>query len=218
MQTMTNEQTENKRRRLMEMQEHPGQYTDEQWQALLADEEVRAFAEELAQARRAFISEQAEPVDTDAAWEAFCREHPAATRRWPRAAAVTIGVLLLSGMALAAVVRWGILRPADHRAGTKQTQQTEQVMAADTTGGVPAAPKDSLDTAPVIFEDAELGAILDQMAAHYRVRLVFNSEQTRHLRLYYNWDRSAPLQRQIDLLNGFDRIHLTLSDNTLTID
>lgn len=215
---MTDRQTEDKRHRLMEMQEHPERYTDEQWEALLADEEVCGFAEDMAQIRRAFVKQQDTTADTDAAWEAFCRKHPPTTRRWMRAAAATIGVLLLSGMALAAVMKWGFFRGTDRQATRMQTPQTEQVVPTDTTHALPAAPKDSLQTAPVVFEDTELGTILDQMAAHYHVRLVFNSEQARHLRLYYNWDRNAPLQRQIDLLNGFDRIHLTLSDSTLTID
>ena len=52
---MTNMSKEEKRMMLFDMQEHPGKYTDEQVERLLADEEVKEFFHELAMARMAYI-------------------------------------------------------------------------------------------------------------------------------------------------------------------
>lgn len=50
---MTNMSKEEKRMMLFDMQEHPGKYTDEQVERLLADEEVKEFFHELVMARMA---------------------------------------------------------------------------------------------------------------------------------------------------------------------
>ena len=66
-------------------------------------------------------------------------------------------------------------------------------------------------------EDTELQDILQQIATHYHVRVVYTDEDVRHLRLHFVWDTTLPLSGVVALFNHFDRIHLSITDNEQTI-
>ena len=72
---MKNENINDKRAMLLDMQNHPEKYTDEQITALLADDDIKAFAETLAMSKRAMMRQEADPVDVDAAWQQFAEAH-----------------------------------------------------------------------------------------------------------------------------------------------
>ena len=216
---MKNENINDKRAMLLDMQNHPEKYTDEQITALLADDDIKAFAETLAMSKRAMMRQEADPVDVDAAWQQFAEAHSLPRRNRYKIAAVTTGIIFLSGMALAAVVRLGVFSPTPRPADSPQAPRTERVASTDTLRkDSVAAPKDSVDLSPVTFEDAELGTILTQMGAFYHVNVTFGKEASRHIRLYFQWDKHLDLQQQIDLLNAFDRINITLQGNSLNVE
>lgn len=216
---MKNENINDKRAMLLDMQNHPEKYTDEQITALLADDDIKAFAETLAMSKRAMMRQEPDPVDVDDAWQQFAEAHSLPRRNRYKIAAVTTGIVFLSGMALAAVVRWGIFAPTNRNADQPQKPQTERVITTDSLRqDSVAAPKDSVDLSPVTFEDAELGTILTQMGAFYHVNVTFGKEASRHIRLYFQWDKHLDLQQQIDLLNAFDRINITLQGNSLNVE
>lgn len=216
---MKNENINDKRAMFLDMQDHPEKYTDEQITALLADDDIKAFAETLAMSKRAMMRQEPDPVDVDDAWQQFAEAHSLPRRNRYKIAAVTTGIVFLSGMALAAVVRWGIFAPTNRNTDQPQKPQTERVITTDSLSqDSVAAPKDSVDRSPVTFEDAELGTILTQMGAFYHVNVTFGKEASRHIRLYFQWDKHLDLQQQIDLLNAFDRINITLQGNSLNVE
>lgn len=216
---MKNENINDKRAMFLDMQDHPEKYTDEQITALLADDDIKAFAETLVMSKRAVMRQTSEHVDVDDAWQQFAEAHSLPRRNRYKIAAVTTGIVFLSGMALAAVVRWGIFAPTNRNADQPQKPQTERVITTDSLRqDSVAAPKDSVDRSPVTFEDAELGTILTQMGAFYHVNVTFGKEASRHIRLYFQWDKHLDLQQQIDLLNAFDRINITLQGNSLNVE
>lgn len=216
---MKDETINSKRAMFLDMQEHPERYTDEQAEALLSDSDIRDFAETLADAKRAMMRQESDPVDVDAAWQQFAEGHSLPRRNRYKIAAVTTGIIFLSGIALAAVVRLGVFSPAPQSADSPQAPRTERVASTDTLRKDSiAAPKDSVDRSPVTFEDTELGTILTQMGAFYHVNVTFGKEASRHIRLYFQWDKRHDLQQQIDLLNAFDRINITLQGNQLNVD
>ena len=216
---MKNENINDKRAMLLDMQNHPEKYTDEQITALLADDDIKAFAETLAMSKRAVMRQTSEHVDVDDAWQQFAEAHSLPRRNRYKIVAVTTGIIFLSGMALAAVVRWGIFAPTNRNADQPQKPQTERVITTDSLRqDSVAAPKDSVDLSPVTFEDAELGTILTQMGAFYHVNVTFGKETSRHIRLYFQWDKHLDLQQQIDLLNAFERINITLQGNQLNVE
>ena len=102
-----------KRLMLFDMQEHPEKYTDEQVERLLADEEAQEFLRDLAMARMAGKKATPKKVDVDKAWKEFSEKHNKAKsisngtntpyHNRMQIAASIIGIIFLSGVALAVV-------------------------------------------------------------------------------------------------------------------
>lgn len=216
---MKNENINDKRAGFLDMQEHPENYTDEQIEALLGDEDIKEFAHYMAMTKRAIIGKELVEPDVEAAWQSFSKAHPSRRSAWRKAAAAVVGGVFLSGIALAAAFRLGFLHPATTPPTSPSTPIHTPATGTDTLRrDTPATPKDSLDLTPVTFDNAQLDTILTQMGRHYHVKVVFNDARSRHLRLYFRWDKRLNLQQQVDLLNAFDHLHLTFSDNILTVE
>ena len=121
--TITNMNKDEKRLMLFDMQEHPEKYTDEQVEHLLADEEVKEFLRDLAMARMAGKKATPKKVDVDKAWKEFANS---SYRNRMNIAASIVGIIFLSGVALAAVQNgWFKFSTSDkaveNKAATEQT-------------------------------------------------------------------------------------------------
>lgn len=206
---------EEKQRALFDMLDHPEDYTDEQLSRLLDDEEIRHDYETLAMTKHVMTRNKIgeEPVDVDAQWQRFTKRQR--HHKHLKAAAVTTGVILMSGIAMAAVIRLNMKRPP-------ASAPTAPAALVDTSGAKgpahdTATTKDaSPDLAPTTFEDAPLGNILQAMAAFYNVQVDIDDEAMLATRLYFVWDKRKSLEENIGLLNGFERINLTVNNNTIT--
>ena len=231
--TMTNMSKEEKRMMLFDMQEHPEKYTDEQIECLLADEEVKEFFHELAMARMAGKKANPKEVDVDEAWKEFVQVHhedkmaidagrtKGTYRNRMKIAASIVGFIFLSGVALAAIHNgwFGFLafdQTANNKAATEQTANSKQ-LANDSLKAMTTEPKDSLDMKPVVFDNAELGIILIQMADFYHVKVEYMNANTQHIRLFFNWNKTKTLEQNLEILNAFDRIQIEYIDGTLLV-
>ena len=161
---MTNMSKEEKRMMLFDMQEHPEKYTDEQVERLLDDEEVKEFFHELAMARMAGKKANPKEVDVDGAWKEFVQAHhegklaidagksKGAYRNRMKIAASIVGIIFLSGVALAAIHNGWLGFPAsdqtaDNKGATEQLATT-QALPNDSLRAATAEKKDSLDMNP----------------------------------------------------------------------
>ena len=140
---MTNMNKDEKRLMLFDMQEHPEKYTDEQMEHLLADEEVKDFLHDLAMARMAGKKATPKKVDVDKAWKEFAETHNkdlstdkkeanSTYRNRMKIAASIVGIIFLSGVALAAVQNgWFKFSTSDkvveEKAATEQTANSKQL-------------------------------------------------------------------------------------------
>lgn len=220
-----------KRLMLFDMQEHPEKYTDEQVERLLADEEAQEFLRDLAMARMAGKKATPKKVDVDKAWKEFSEKHNKAKsisngantpyRNRMQIAASIIGIIFLSGVALAAVQNgWFKFAVSDKVADNKTT--TEQTVkqkpsADDSLKAVTAEPNDSLDMKPVVFDNAELGTILTQMTDFYHVKVRYDNADTQHVRLFFNWNKTKTLEQNLEILNAFDRIQIEYAERELVV-
>ena len=215
---MTNMNKNEKRMMFFDMQEHPEKYTDEQMEHLLTDEEVKEFLRDLAMAR--MVGKKATPkkVDVDKAWKEFSN---GSYRNRMKIAASIVGIIFLSGVALAAVQNgWLNFSTSDKVVDNKA--MTEQIvpsntLANDSLKAITTEPKDSLDMKPVVFDDAELGTVLMQMADFYHVKVEYMNVNTQHVRLFFNWNKTKTLEQNLELLNAFDRIQIEYADGTLIV-
>ena len=203
---------------LFDMQEHPEKYTDEQMEHLLADEEVKEFLRDLAMARMAGKKATPKKVDVDKAWKEFAN---GSYRNRMKIAASIVGIIFLSGVALAAVQNgWLNFSTSDKVVDNKV--MTEQIvpsntLANDSIKAMTVEPTDSLDMKPVVFDNAELGTILMQMADFYHVKVEYMNANTQHVRLFFNWNKTKTLEQNLELLNAFDRIQIEYADGTLIV-
>lgn len=215
---MTNMNKDEKRLMLFDMQEHPDKYTDEQIEHLLADEEVKEFLRDLAMARMAGKKATPKNVDVDKAWKEFSN---GSYRNRMKIAASIVGIIFLSGVALAAVQNgWLNFSTSDKVVDNKV--MTEQIvpsntLANDSLKAMTVEPTDSLDMKPVVFDNAELGTILMQMADFYQVKVEYMNANTQHVRLFFNWNKTKTLEQNMELLNAFDRIQIEYVEGILIV-
>lgn len=152
----------------------------------------------------------------DEEWHKFeARHFPPRKQRtwgWMQIAASIVGVLMLSGIAYAAVQM--VRSSAD-----RDTQaQTEQATTGNTHLQVAQeAKQDTLQMRPVVFEDKELSAILDEVAAYYQYEVVYQNKDARQIRLYFTWDRSQSIDTVIETFNRFERISIQKENRKLIV-
>lgn len=215
---MTNMNKDEKRLMLFDMQEHPEKYTDEQIEHLLADEEVKEFLRDLAMARMAGKKATPKKVDVDKAWKEFAN---GSYRNRMKIAASIVGIIFLSGVALAAVQNgWLNFSTSDKVVDNKAMAEQivpSNTLANDSIKAMTVEPTDSLDMKPVVFDNAELGTILMQMADFYHVKVEYMNANTQHVRLFFNWNKTKTLEQNMELLNAFDRIQIEYADGTLIV-
>ena len=229
--TMSTMNKDEKRLMLFDMQEHPEKYTDEQVERLLADEEAQEFLRDLAMARMAGKKAAPKKVDVDKAWKEFSEKHNKAKsisngtntpyRNRMQIAASIIGIIFLSGVALAAVqngwLKFAVSdKVADNKTTTEQTVK-QKPSADDSLKAVTAEPNDSLDMKPVVFDNTELGTILTQMADFYHVKVRYDNADTQHVRLFFNWNKTKTLEQNLEILNAFDRIQIEYAEGELVV-
>ena len=172
-----------------------------------------------------------EDIDTsdiiDEAWTKFEAEHFRGERaeirgersevrgkRLPlrKIAAMIISVLMLSGIAYATV---HIISSHSQKA---QEEQTITAAAQTATPATQQIAQDSTLTEPVVYEDAELANILNEIATFYQVEPVFKREDIKHVRLYFTWDREKTIDDIIDTFNKFERIHISRENKKLIVE
>ena len=216
---------------LLELQEHSEQVTDEQLQQALNDPQMQELVEQMAFAKRAFKNEelQAEELDVEGEWEKFAADHygednsgktifslftPHSSLQ--KMAASFIGILLVSGMAFAAI---HIVRMVNsHKA---ETVQTVQPVSYKPSTALPADTimTDPTDTAePVVFDNVPLEKMLTEIAAYYYAEVSFLNDDARLLRFHFVWKREDGLRHAIDKLNRFESLSVRLDENKIIVE
>ena len=216
-----------KLKRLIQMTQHPERYTDEQWREVfdgetLTDEQIEAEWQQFeqshfpAQTAMATKEEQARSTSEKAHGQqsdsSFFTRHSALLK----VAASLIGILMLSGITLAAIhIVRSVQQPA---ASAQQSAPTIQQSAADIqqNDSSLAALYSPLQT--IVFEDAELQQIADSLAAFYGMSPVFRNTSTRHLRLFYEWNQQARISEIINELNHFDHVSISLKGDSIIFE
>ena len=173
---------------------HPEKYTDEQLDQMLDESNI--------------------PVpDANDAWEQFQKAHIAAesTTTWYKIAAMFIGILMLSGIAYAAISHF--IKMEDKPQVTL-TERKPDIKKMEKTYGAEMTPTKK---APVVFNNVELQQIMQYVADGYGVKVEFKNNAARTIRFYLQWEADDTLQEIIDKINNFEKVHLTLNEDTITI-
>ena len=207
---------EEKKKRLLDAQDHPETFTEEELQAMLKEDDLRESAELMARLKQAYIGKETEDIDVDAEWQRFASQKP--KRRswgWMQIAAAFIGLLMLSGITYAAIhiVSSSRSQQAEVQAGRNQGDRSlDSDGKAVDQGPVPLIPE------PKTFENVPLKDIATELASFYHINIETRNAETAALRLYYPWNPQMPLRQVVEELNRFEKVHLTLTNDTLIIE
>ena len=204
-------------RQLLEMLDNPEAYTEQEIQDIInRDEDTRETYRMMAEAKRSSRQHQAnKPIDVDAAWQKFNQKIQPQQHSfgWMKIAASFIGVLLVSGIAFAAIQ---ILRYTQ-----QHTPKTEEVINTPKSANVTPADTLTTDTIatpqPIIYDNIPLEKMLPEIAAHYDAKVTFVNDEARQLRFYFMWHPQKGIEKVVSDLNQFERLNITLNDNQITV-
>src|SRR3712207_6682546 len=124
--------------RIFDMIAHPERYSEHDFEAMMADDESRKLYLTMVETNEALAPNDTS-IDVDSEWQAFAEQHPARQKGIDvrRIAAVFIGVLMLSGITLAAFK----LANSQHKEASAPTLQEQRVQIPhDTTTSSPSTP------------------------------------------------------------------------------
>ena len=197
----------NKTDLLFQMMEQPQAYTDQQWQEILSDEECRELYTLMAKTQSTFDAQKDIDDETiDAEWK---RLSASSNRSWLRAAAIFIGVLILSGITFAAI-------HIIHDSTVIQEPQPEERPIKEQT-----VPTDTINSivhsGPVLFDNVTLDSIAKDIAAYYHIEMDMQNEQARQLRFYFLWQPNDSLQEVIDKLDMFEQVDMAIEHGKLIV-
>ena len=188
----------------LDMQEHPEKYSDHQIEAML--------------------NELDREPDVEAAWLKFsigqydraenAQHHIHTSRRGLKIAASFIGILLASGIALAAFHFIQKSGPTSN----SSCDGGEKAGALITNGNDSLPSRGDVEGAPVIFENMPLDSMLMEMADYYHVGVEFTREEARQLRFHFAWKRSESLDRVLERLSNFEAVNLEKRDTVIIVE
>ena len=205
-------------RQLLEMLDNPEAYTEQEIQDIInRDEDTRETYRMMAEAKRSSRQHQAnKPIDVDAAWQKFNQKIQPQQHSfgWMKIAASFIGVLLVSGIAFAAIQ---IVRYTQ-----QNSPKTEEVINTPKPANV--TPTDTLTTdtiatpQPIIYDNIPLEKMLPEIAAHYDANVTFVNDEAPQLRFRFVWNPQKGIDQVVSDLNQFERLTVTLKDNQITVE
>ena len=203
-----------------DMQEHPESYSDNELEAMMDS-----------------LDQQ---PDLEKAWREFeskfsadhPKSHPATFHHQIRkAAAILIGILILSGIAYAAIRIVRSHQPMVHpeqaekpkdslRSNLPEPQKpwTTEVNSFHTDRNKFENRKDDSSNPPVRFNDVSLDSILSVVSAHYGKTVVFRNEMSKNMRFIITWNPNEPLTEFTDELNMFDGMFVTVHQDTICVE
>lgn len=181
-----------KHQMFLDMQEHPENYSEEQ---------IEAMMDELDQI-----------PDVETAWKKFEGQRP--SRRWLQIAASIVGVLMVSGIAIAAIHIWSLNpNPSPKGEGNSYIQTSDTIKHS-----TPLSNRKGVEgEATIIFDNVPLDTMLNEMAGFYRIAVEFQREETRQLRLHFEWKRNESLDRVLERLNNFEAVDIIREPEKLIV-
>ena len=215
-------------RQLLEMLDNPEAYTEQEIHDIInRDEDTREIYRMMVDAKRSSRQRLAEkPVDVDAAWQKISEKLIVKSEKFATASPVVkphssfmkmaasfIGVLLVSGIAFAAI--WS-LTPSPSPKG----EGSENTLVLDTAKKVtiPLSAGRGVGGEAYIYDNIPLEKMLPEIAAHYAAKVTFVNDEARQLRFRFAWNPQKGIDQVINDLNQFERLTVTLKDSLITVE
>ena len=127
-------------------------------------------------------------------------------------AACFIGILVVSGIALAAIHIW--------RFTPDSSPKDESPILTSSKGEETSSTMEisnELQTDTLIFDNVPLDTMLLAMADYYHVSVEFEREEVRQLRFHFVWKRTDDLDRLMKKLNTFEAVNIIREPQKLIV-
>jgi len=207
----------NKTDLLLQMMEQPQHYTAEEWQKILADEECRELYTLMSKTQSAIDAARAEKEVTDemidAEWQRLNDEkQEVRNEKYPllKFAAMFVGILMLSGIAIAAI------QSLTH-SSSPNGEESIYTQAQDTVVKHSTPASTGREAVARIYDNVPLGEIFKELSDYYNVKVVYQNEDAPRLRLFYQWKPEYTLEKVVEMLNNFEWIQIQAENDTLFI-
>ncbi|WP_295356163.1 DUF4974 domain-containing protein [uncultured Prevotella sp.] len=216
---------------LLELLEHPERYSETQKAELLGDEEMNEIYQQMVETRQALdfdkSNEEIKMPSVDEEWKKLKEEKLKSTKVaffWSpmRKVAAVAAVLVVSGFAFAAI------HLVTHSQQSSEKNDTELVASDDNSAQqVSASQKtyteEKTDTAsiakfPLVYENAELQNILTPIAKHFHLKVTYQNESVRHIRLFLQLREDMSIDDIIKLMNHFEKVNIRHEGQTLIVE
>jgi len=199
----------NKTDLLLQMMEQPQHYTAEEWQEILADEECRELYTLMSKTQSAFdMQQEVSDEEIDAEWQRLEKRHSS----FSKVAAVFIGILMISGIAYAAI---HITNHYSHVAEDQQRVVT--VEKKKPAAQEPVAKESTAVTQPIVFDNVSLDKIARTIADYHHKEAEVKNDQAAELRFYFVWNQTDSLQTVVEQLNQFERVDIVVENDKLIV-
>ena len=195
---------------LLELLEHPERYSETQKAELLGDEEMNEIYQQMVETRQNLKDEKQNSTKAVSPWSPM------------RKVAAVAAVLVVSGFAFAAI------HLVTHSQQSSEKNDTELVASDDNSAQqVPAPQKtyteEKTDTAsiaklPLVYENAELQNILTPIAKHFHLKVTYQNESVRHIRLFLQLREDMSIDDIITLMNHFEKVNIRREGQTLIVE
>lgn len=212
---------------LFQMLEHPDDYSEDQWQDVLADEECRELYSLMAKTKSATQATQVTDEEIDAEWQRLAHhKHLTATviPLWRKIAAAAAIMIALFGFTYAAV-RTGffgvekLLTPKETTHVEKKTTTKEQETKIEEV----LTEEEQVEEVPVkvephLYDNVPLEQVLNELSSYYHVDVEYTSNDVRSLRLYYQWEPDFTLDKVVDMLSHFEAFNIHREGDKLIVE
>ena len=227
---------------LLDLLENPTAYSETQKNEILGDEETLEMYRQIVNVHQALDSQKKDEEihlpSMDEEWEKLKEKKlgnmgidpkekiPAKTATlWSpmRKVAAIVAVLVVSGFTFAAIhLAYHSFQTSpshDTNMVKEEAEDKDSVRLVATTVQKTGAVNDSVSTKlPLLYEDMELQAILQPIAQHFNVQVVYKNESSRHIRLYLQLTEQMNLDEIIELMNHFEKVNIHSEGKTLIVE
>lgn len=206
---------------LIAMMEKPDRYSQEEWQQVLSDKDCREYYRLMCDTSAALHDHRPNKTETEEALQRFEELYMSDRRHiaiWRQLAAVFVGLMLISGLAFAAITM------VRHRQQAPKRELAVAPAKAKATAKTTTAVRDTIKSQPQEsngmkqFINTPVANIVNEIASYYGLKAEIRNTQAANIRLYFNWNRQCSAAQVASQLNQFDNIRITLDGSSLVLE
>lgn len=216
---------------LLDLLERPESYSETQKAELLGDEEMKELYQQMVDTRQALdfdkSKEEMKMPSIDEEWKKLKEEKKQSTEVVSllspmRKVAAVAAALVVSGFAFAAIHLALLSRQTSNKNNTELIAASkDSVLEVSFTRKANIEEKaDSASIAkfPLVYENAELKNILTPIAEHFHLKVTYQNESARHIRLFLQLKEDMSIDDIIKLMNHFEKVNIRHEGQTLIVE